>query len=613
MTTQLFSRVCHRTFFTLTFLTLPLTSFFTRVAEAATYYVAPTGNDSNSGSQASPWKTIQVAGKVLQAGDAVNVAPGSYAGFIFGWDGPNQGQYSQISGTAAMPITIQADPSAARGSVIINARNNETAIGIDLEPGCDYVIIKGFNVIGTGGIANYGIKVTGNNDHVINNIVHDISNPIAGIHDNGGNNGLIQGNEVYNIGGTDTHGHAIYVANNDGTRIVGNYLHNNGYIGIHINGDPNVVSHLLVDKNIIVNNGQNAINADGLQDSVLENNLIYGYQSSGIVLYQIDASGPGINNVIVNNTIVSTQSGAGTAFRANSGSAPNTLYNNILLGGGSAVVSLAGDSMNQTLAYNVLPSNPQLVDDDSGGASNLPTSMSQHSVIATAAQLFVNPAGDFHLKVGSPAIDSGTSSQAPAQDNEGIPRPMGNEYDIGAYEALSDSTPTPTATPTRTPTPTPSAPPTRTPTPTATPTRTPTPAPTSTPAPTATATPIPSATPTRTPKPTPTPKKRFHVTIGLSSTTATLSQVSGRSIITCTVKNDAGRPVVSQIVSVEKAAAATGPYTTWLSKQTNMKGQGLYPYAQPKNSWYVRCSAAGNVSGSKRIIGSASATARRKR
>ena len=325
---------------------------------------------------------------------------------------------------------------AAPGSVIINARNNKTEVGIDLEPGCDYVVIKGFNVVGTGGIATYGIKATGDNDQAINNIVHDISNATAGIHFNGGNNGLIQGNDVYNIGGTDTRGHAIYVANNDGTRVIGNYMHDCETIGIHINGDPNLVSHLLIDSNIIANNGDNAINADGLQNSVIQNNLIYGYSRTGIVLYQSDASGPGKNNVIVNNTIVSTLSGTGAAFRANNGSTPNIVYNNILLGGGNEVFGFSSDSLTQTIGYNVLPQNPQLVDEDSGDTSNLPASMSQNSIVATPGQLFVNAgASDYHLSSTSPAIDAGTATNAPADDNEGLPRPMGSRYDIGAYEA----------------------------------------------------------------------------------------------------------------------------------------------------------------------------------
>jgi hypothetical protein len=47
---------------------------------------------------------------------------------------------------------------------------------------------------------------------------------------------------------------------------------------------------------------------------------------------------------------------------------------------------------------------------------------------------FVDPAnGDFHLQAGSPAIDAGTSSGAPATDFEGRARPDGH-IDIGAYE-----------------------------------------------------------------------------------------------------------------------------------------------------------------------------------
>lgn len=44
------------------------------------FYVAPTGKDSNDGSQSSPWLTIQQADSVSRAGgDCINVAPGTYA------------------------------------------------------------------------------------------------------------------------------------------------------------------------------------------------------------------------------------------------------------------------------------------------------------------------------------------------------------------------------------------------------------------------------------------------------------------------------------------------------------------------------------------------------
>ncbi len=48
--------------------------------------------------------------------------------------------------------------------------------------------------------------------------------------------------------------------------------------------------------------------------------------------------------------------------------------------------------------------------------------------------LFVDPAGDYHLQRGSPAIDAGTSEGAPTSDIEGNGRPCDAEVDIGAYE-----------------------------------------------------------------------------------------------------------------------------------------------------------------------------------
>ena len=52
------------------------------------------------------------------------------------------------------------------------------------------------------------------------------------------------------------------------------------------------------------------------------------------------------------------------------------------------------------------------------------------------APLLVDPAGarDFHLQAASPAIDAGTDLYAPADDFDGVARPVGNAVDIGPYE-----------------------------------------------------------------------------------------------------------------------------------------------------------------------------------
>ena len=49
--------------------------------------------------------------------------------------------------------------------------------------------------------------------------------------------------------------------------------------------------------------------------------------------------------------------------------------------------------------------------------------------------LFANVAGgDFHLRAGSPCIDRGMALTQVANDMDGVGRPQGPRYDIGAYE-----------------------------------------------------------------------------------------------------------------------------------------------------------------------------------
>ena len=44
----------------------------------SSFYVATTGNDSNPGTQAAPWRTIQHAADTARAGSTVNVRGGTY-------------------------------------------------------------------------------------------------------------------------------------------------------------------------------------------------------------------------------------------------------------------------------------------------------------------------------------------------------------------------------------------------------------------------------------------------------------------------------------------------------------------------------------------------------
>ena len=265
----------------------------------ATYFVDDAkGSDANPGTATAPWKTLQKAGDTVKGGDTVTVRAGTYDGAIFGWDGPAPCGDTDctITGTAAHPILLQADPAAAAGKVVIASKNKRTAIGLSFV-GCDYVFVRGFTVTngGTaatpaGSITKAGIAVAKSTGNRLDaNLVDGVAG-IGGILVDLGTNVLVTGNEVRNVQGTNTTGHGMYVSGGStGVQVLDNAIHDNGYVGLHVNGDasegaPGVVTNLLVAGNRIYENGQNGINADGLQGSRIENNVLYANARNGIEL-----------------------------------------------------------------------------------------------------------------------------------------------------------------------------------------------------------------------------------------------------------------------------------------------------------------------------------------
>jgi hypothetical protein len=58
-----------------------------------------------------------------------------------------------------------------------------------------------------------------------------------------------------------------------------------------------------------------------------------------------------------------------------------------------------------------------------------------HSIVATPAQVFLDPAAnDYHLRADAPARDAGVTLADVTEDLEGTPRPGGPASDIGAFE-----------------------------------------------------------------------------------------------------------------------------------------------------------------------------------
>ncbi|MFH1150779.1 MAG: right-handed parallel beta-helix repeat-containing protein, partial [Actinomycetota bacterium] len=113
-----------------------------------TYYVSPTGLDSNPGTQSQPWKTIKKAADTMVAGDAVQILAGTY--------------HEQVvplnSGSPGKPITYLAAPGTAvidgTGLTLSSGGYGEGMIQLT---GKSHIVIRGLTIKNS---AVHGISVT---------------------------------------------------------------------------------------------------------------------------------------------------------------------------------------------------------------------------------------------------------------------------------------------------------------------------------------------------------------------------------------------------------------------------------------------------------------------
>ena len=428
-------------------LIITLSITFSISASAGTFFVSTSGSDSNPGSQAQPFRTIQHAVDAVSAGDTIIVRAGAYAGCRIG-----------RSGSAALPCMLRAETA---GAVLINslsaANRHSSLIEIEnFDSIVAYWVIDGFDLSGS---PKYGVDLR-NTDHATVQNCKAHGSALTGIFLAFSYHPLIQNNESYSNGE-----HGIYQSNSgDFPTIRGNNLHHNASAGLHMNGDRNftpgdgIISFAVVEKNVVWENGRSGgsgINCDGVSDSIIRNNLLYNNHASGISLYAIDGAEGSSRNKVYNNTIVMPADARWCVnIPASSEGQPNPtgnkIKNNILytshtfrgsisIWGGSA----AGFESDYNIVVNRLSRD--------GGDTNMTLSAwqalgyDQHSAISTPDQLFVNPSGsDYHLKSGSAALDAGTTLAEIIDDIEGTARPQSAKFDIGCYEARV-SNPAPTA------------------------------------------------------------------------------------------------------------------------------------------------------------------------
>jgi parallel beta-helix repeat protein len=146
------------------------------------FYVATNGNDSNPGTQASPWLTIQHAdSSSRQAGDCINVAAGIYQEDVL----------IQHGGSAPTPTGYVAYRCQTLDGCHVLAPGSGHLWGF--EGGGNFVVVDGFEVDGNNALVPNGVADacfgsdgdtygTGKSSHhlwILNNIIHDCN--LAGI------------------------------------------------------------------------------------------------------------------------------------------------------------------------------------------------------------------------------------------------------------------------------------------------------------------------------------------------------------------------------------------------------------------------------------------------
>jgi hypothetical protein len=358
------------------------------LSDAPSYYVAPTGSDSNDGTEAKPFRSIQRAAEVVQPGDRVLVRAGVYTGGV---------RLVSLTrgGTLGQWISFESEE---KGGAVLDGRDGTSQEGWYFGPGVGYVRIEGFEIKGlqehafdTYGGGVHDIVIAGNKVHDIGRNCTDTSNGRTGASLGARTRAVtFDGNFWYDIGRLargergcapkteyfQNHDHGIYVADADQISIINNVFDtfDRGWAIHRYNSRGTFSRELIIANNTFV--GANpyrpgqiilATPTSGLR---IENNIFYAPNTAAIYFENL----PFPEGVVRSNLVY----------------------------GGTLTV---GQPRNVAFIRNREGPDPKFVSRT-----------------------------DLRLLAGSPAIDAGVLLSYVRYDANGLARPRGRGYDLGAYE-----------------------------------------------------------------------------------------------------------------------------------------------------------------------------------
>jgi hypothetical protein len=288
------------------------------VTPGRVFYVATTGSDSNPGTLAQPWKTMEGAQSKLSPGDTVYIRGGTYAG----------AHVITVSGTASARINFVGYPGES--PIIVNDASNYNNLSIqgsyltfdhlkvtqpfdrgkalEITLGKNHVTLSNCEVYGSVG---QGVMLIGDHNTIIRNAIHD--------------NGSYQNQD-----------HGMYVEGQY-NNIQYNRIYNNWAYGLHLyseSGQPG--GNNLVEGNLIYHNGYGGVSSVG------------STSTSGMIVAESHPSDTIRNNVFCDNA------NYGVVIRA--GLPNNTFTGNVSCynkrGGFEFEQSGAGDTFTGNVSYN---------------------------------------------------------------------------------------------------------------------------------------------------------------------------------------------------------------------------------------------------------------------
>jgi hypothetical protein len=391
--------------------------------QAATYYVAKTGSNTNTCAQAqsesTPKLTINAGLACLAGGDTLYVRTGSYAEHL---------QNVIPPGTAASPTTVAAYPGETV-SITPQTAGDQTIVITGPSEGFggsgQYITIDGFILDGQS-IGSNAVKTYGQPPHItLKNleIKYYLSHLILG----GGDYFTVQNINAHHWGQIDD-----YAPGYNATYLMGNnMLIENSQWHDTLNGSGTAIWR-----------------ADGAQPSytgiIIRGNTVWNIHrhGTGIAADRHDGGAMGcaynggpVTCTIYNNVVYDADSGISASYNSLNTSIYNNTIVNIAGGYYSYCVDVHSGSAQGIVVKNNIcwQASSGTVNVEPGATVVLSNNLSSNPTFQDANN------HDYRLQPTSPAIDAGVILSAVPKDALGVDRPQGASYDIGAYEYAGGS------------------------------------------------------------------------------------------------------------------------------------------------------------------------------